>query len=298
MRKTNTMPTKLIKPALAASALAVLAACQTVPVHNSALDSARSAYQSASVDPRVVRYAPVELEQARASLARAEAEYRDDPRSDEVEHLAYLASRRADLALARATQRAADERIETASTERERVLLEARTREAERARQDAERAAAVAAQQGTLAREAQERARELERQMQELQAKQSSRGLVVTLQDVVFDTGRAELRPGAYRTLQQLAQVLAQHPERRVRIEGFTDSTGSDELNRSLSERRAAAVRDALVGLGVSPDRIDIRAFGEAFPVASNDTPAGRQLNRRVEILMSDSQGRLAERSM
>jgi outer membrane protein OmpA-like peptidoglycan-associated protein len=285
------MRTKTMKPAIAATFLAAIAACQTVPPQNAAMQNARSAYQAASANPAVVRYAPIELEQARTSLERAESEYRDDPRSETAGHLAYLAARRAEVATARASQRAADERIEAVSAERERVLLEARTREAERARQQA-------AVQEALALEAEGRAQDLQRQMQELQARESSRGMVVTLQDVVFDTGSATLRAGAYRTLQQLATVLRQHPERRLRVEGFTDSQGSEEYNRALSERRATAVRDALVGLGVAPDRVEVRGFGEAFPVASNENAAGRQLNRRVEILLSDPSGRLAERGM
>jgi outer membrane protein OmpA-like peptidoglycan-associated protein len=285
------MQSKMMKSAGALAALITLGACQTMPQQNVALEGARNAYRTASSDPTVVRHAPVELEQARTALQRAEAEFRDEPRSEEVDHLAYLASRRSDLALARAAQRAADERIEGASSEREQVRLAARTRDAERAKQQAEQAARAAAEQ-------RERAQSLEQQLQELQAKQSNRGPVVTLQDVVFDVGRAELRPGAYRTLERLAQVLRQHPERRVRVEGFTDSTGSEDLNLDLSQRRAMAVRDALVGMGVPPERIEVRGFGEAFPVASNATVAGRQMNRRVEIVLSDTQGRVADRSM
>jgi outer membrane protein OmpA-like peptidoglycan-associated protein len=113
---------------------------------------------------------------------------------------------------------------------------------------------------------------------------------VLTLHnDQLFESGGAILQPGARRALDSLAGFLRRHPEREIAIEGFTDSEGSSETNRKLSEARAAAMKRALVARGVEPARIDARGYGPAFPVASNDTPAGRQLNRRVEIIINPS---------
>ena len=114
---------------------------------------------------------------------------------------------------------------------------------------------------------------------------------MLTLGDVLFDTGQASLKPGAGTTVDRLAQFMGDYPERSVRIEGHTDSVGSDETNQALSERRAVAVRDALVALGVDAGRIMTIGYGEARPIASNDTPAGRLQNRRIEIVVSDEQG-------
>jgi outer membrane protein OmpA-like peptidoglycan-associated protein len=122
-----------------------------------------------------------------------------------------------------------------------------------------------------------------------LQAKQTARGTVITLRDVLFATGRATLQPGAERTLDQLAAALKDAPDRPIQVEGFTDSVGSEEFNQVLSERRADAVREALLARGVDPSRIAVHGFGESYPVASNDNSAGRQLNRRVEIVVANS---------
>ena len=112
--------------------------------------------------------------------------------------------------------------------------------------------------------------------------------MIITIGDVLFDTDQARLKPDGIATAQKLADVLAQNPNRTVLIEGFTDSTGSAAHNQELSERRAGAVAAALTGMGVAPNRVAMRGYGQAFPVASNDTAANRQLNRRVEIVLSN----------
>jgi len=111
---------------------------------------------------------------------------------------------------------------------------------------------------------------------------------VITLADVLFDTDKAEIRAGGMRGVNKLADVLKQYPKHYVLVEGFTDNTGSSSHNQDLSNRRAAAVRTALMETGVSAGRIENRGYGETFPVASNGTAAGRQLNRRVEIIVSE----------
>jgi OmpA-OmpF porin, OOP family len=119
--------------------------------------------------------------------------------------------------------------------------------------------------------------------------------MVVTLGDVLFDTDQATLKPGADLSLDRLATYLSGHAQTKVIIEGHTDSRGSDAYNDDLSQRRADAVAKALIARGVAPD--DIRAIGRGknYPVATNDTQAGRQQNRRVEIVFSDASGRFAQ---
>ena len=115
-------------------------------------------------------------------------------------------------------------------------------------------------------------------------------GLVLTLGDVVFDAGKASLQPSAMTAIDRLAQLLSVYPERSVRIEGHTDSVGDDATNQQLSERRAAAVRDALLARGVEAARIEAVGYGATHPIADNRTESGRQKNRRIEIVLSDEQ--------
>jgi outer membrane protein OmpA-like peptidoglycan-associated protein len=137
-------------------------------------------------------------------------------------------------------------------------------------------------------RAAQARAAQLEAQLSDLQAKKTERGLIITIGDVLFATDQATLTSAGMATVRKLADVLAQNPERTVLVEGFTDSTGTSTHNQGLSERRAAAVASALTGMGIGRERVAMRGYGEAYPVAPNDTAANRQLNRRVEIVLSN----------
>lgn len=134
----------------------------------------------------------------------------------------------------------------------------------------------------------------LQDQIRALQAERTERGLVMSLGDVLFATGSARLTPGADARLSELANFLQRNPERTVRIEGYTDTTGSSATNLRLSEERAMAVRDALTARGVNPSRIAAQGLGSAQPVASNSTESGRQQNRRVDIVISEP-GSVAE---
>jgi outer membrane protein OmpA-like peptidoglycan-associated protein len=211
---------------------------------------------------------------------------------------------RSRIALNTAQYRKAESAIATSGEQRNRVLLRAREQEAENAKSQARAAelaraeAELRAEQLAMANPPQtakpadlgsELAR-LKGQIRDLKAEQTERGWVLTLRsDVLFDSGSATLKPGARRAVDNLARFMERYPEREIAIEGFTDSVGAPEANRRLSESRAAAVKKALAARGVEPSRIDARGYGPAFPVASNETPTGRQLNRRVEIVINPS---------
>jgi outer membrane protein OmpA-like peptidoglycan-associated protein len=290
--------------ALAAAGL-LLAGCAQAPVAgNASLDGARESYRAASADPQVQLRAPVELAVAERALAQAENLWRANAPADLVAHQAYLATQRSRIALNTAQYRKAESAVATSGEQRNRVLLRAREQEAEAAKSQARAAeqarvdAEIRAEQ--LARtipaptaKSADMSSELARlkaQIRDLKAEQTDRGWVLTLRsDVLFDSGSATLKPGARRAVDNLAQFMERYPEREIAIEGFTDSIGAHEANRRLSESRAAAVKNALVARGVEPSRIDARGYGPAFPVASNDTPTGRQLNRRVEIVINPS---------
>ncbi|GAB4173442.1 MAG: hypothetical protein Kow0020_08670 [Wenzhouxiangellaceae bacterium] len=165
--------------------------------------------------------------------------------------------------------------------------------EAERARQEAEQARRLAEAQAAeielAKREAElasETAASLQRRLEYMQYRQTDQGVVVTLGDVLFETGKAELHPEAARHLDDVIELLNSEPDKRIRIEGHTDSTGPAELNLRLSRARAEAVRQALIDRGIDASRIDAVGMGEDFPIASNDTPEGRARNRRVDVIV------------
>lgn len=202
-------------------------------------------------------------------------------------------ARRTDSERARAEAERARAEADRASAEAARQAEEAERRRAEQAAREAdlqrEMAERRAADLEDQTRQMREEAERLQRQIAELEARPTDRGLVLTLgSDVLFDFDRYELRDGARRTVERIAEFLGEYEERQVLIEGFTDSTGSREYNMGLSERRANAVRQALINEGVGERRIRMRGYGPDYPVASNDNEAGRQLNRRVEVIISD----------
>jgi len=120
-----------------------------------------------------------------------------------------------------------------------------------------------------------------------LETRDTPRGLVVNMGDVLFDTGRFDLRPAAREALAKLSGIVLSHPGLKLEIEGHTDSLGSIEFNQELSEKRAESVHRYLMEQGVPGEAVTARGFGKAKPVASNNTPEGRQLNRRIEIVVS-----------
>lgn len=274
------------------------------------LEQARSTIERTSADPAVGRYAQLELKEARDALARADQAWDKDHDQTETNHLAYVAERRAEIASNTARARDLQAQVQQTGSETDRLRLQARTAEAEQATQraqDATRNAQLAQQQALSAEQraqqqrqaalsAQDRVRALEGQLRELEAQQTERGLLVTLGDVLFAFDKAELSAQAAPRMDKLASFLAQFPDRKVLIEGFTDSVGNDRYNLSLSERRAQAARDALVQRGVDRTRIAARGHGKSHPVASNASPEGRAMNRRVEIVIADEQGNLRGR--
>ena len=134
-------------------------------------------------------------------------------------------------------------------------------------------------------------------QLKGMNAKQTERGTLVTFGDVLFQFGKSELQPNGMRNINTLAEYLLQNPDRKVIVEGYTDSVGSAAFNQTLSERRAESVRNALVRKGVDPTRIVAQGYGKEYPVASNSTDSGRAQNRRVEVTISNDNQPVAPRS-
>ena len=309
---------------LTAIALAVLAGCSSLPTPNARLVQAHADLRSAQSDPSARDLAPAELRVASEATSSADAAFEQHAVAAEVDHLAYIASQRAAIATQIGSRRAAEAAVVSATAEREQLRLAARTREADGARRTAQaaqseaavaqseaaaaqRQTAIAMREATSSRQqadaSLQQAGEAERrnallldQLRELHARKTDRGMVITLSDVLFDTNRAQLRPSGARGVEKLAGFLKEHPQRQVLIEGFTDSTGSDSHNQELSSRRADAVRNAMVALGVTRERLSTHGYGEDFPVADNESAGGRQMNRRVEIIVSDDERGVAPR--
>jgi outer membrane protein OmpA-like peptidoglycan-associated protein len=228
-----------------------------------------------------------EAEQARSmALLAAEKAERAKKEAEEARLLASAESAEKEKANREAAMKAQE-------AEQARMQAEARAREAEQARmqaeakaREAERARMEAAAKAEEAEKAKAEVDELLSQLSDLKAKQTERGIVLTMGDVLFAFDKATLSPEAFRNVDKLADFLQKHPNRSVLIEGHTDSVGSEEYNLDLSEKRADAVKNALVAKGVGEERITAKGYGKKYPVASNNTSDGRQLNRRVEVVV------------
>lgn len=241
-----------------------LAACSSQP--NMQLEKARGDYAQLQSDARSAKLAALETEDAGKMVEKATRAYTDDADKEKVDQLAYLAQRRIELAQQTIALRTAEQQIEKASAKRAEARLESREAQIRKLQED-------------------------------LQAKQTKRGTLVTFGDVLFDYDRADLKPSGMRDVQKLADFLNENPDRKLIVEGYTDSTGSDSYNQGLSERRAEAVRRALTHAGVDPRRIQTVGYGEAYPVASNDSASSRAMNRRVEVTISHDDQQVAPRS-
>ncbi len=269
----------------------IIGACATA-VKDPGADRARASLSELRSNAELASRAPVAINDAEQAVRAAET-----PREDAAvaKQLAYVAEQKVAIARAQAERRYEEDKVKTLSTERAQVRLEARTAEADSAklqadaaREQAQSALEQAEMQKEAALQAMTETEALRRQIAELNAKPTDRGLVMTLGDVLFATGRAELQPGALDNLGRLVQFLNEYPERSVVIEGHTDSVGSDDLNLGLSQRRSDSVRTYLLGQGIEAARVTATGKGERSPIASNDNAGGRQQNRRVEIIISN----------
>jgi outer membrane protein OmpA-like peptidoglycan-associated protein len=222
-------------------------------------------------------------EERNAMLVRASQIEADRARL-EAERARMMSQARAEDA-----QRAREEAMEAQQREA------ASVQDAEQAIEEAEQAKALAASSVTEAQLARretelalEQADTLRRQLENLQLRQTESGVVVTLGDVLFESGETTLREEAMASLVEVVDLLQSEPDKNIRIEGHTDSTGDAETNLKISAQRANAVLDALVSLGVDPDRFTAAGMGEDFPIASNETEEGRRQNRRVDVILLD----------
>ncbi len=244
-------------------ACSFLAGCASVPPRNGALERAYSDYNAANNNSAVRQAAPAQLQKASSELSWGDQLLKSGAPAFKVDHYAYLAKERVAIARQEAENNAAEQQISAAGSQHARMMLEAKN----------------------------ERIARLNAQLSRLKAKKTSRGLVLTLGNVLFALNKSTLKPGDMKSVNNLAAFMKAYPKRNVMVEGYTDSTGSLEFNERLSRRRAEAVRNALVNDGINPERITTKGYGPEYPVASNKTAAGRQENRRVEVVISGPNG-------
>jgi len=292
------------RPSLIAAAVAaaLLAGCASTPKAPAGSAEVRAKLTALQSNADLATKAPVATKDAEVAVTQAELV---QPDLALAAHRVYIADRKVDTARAEAETKAAEEHRTALNEQGEKARLDARTHEADLARSDAMTARVENAEQKVATTQArsdadaaqlaanasEQQASELQRQLEILQAKPTDRGLVLTLGDTLFATGRSELKSGATANLDRLGAFLNEYPNRTASIEGFTDSTGSEDSNQSLSEHRADSVKRYLVGRGVQSNRLSSTGRGENAPVADNETTAGRQQNRRVEVVISQAEG-------
>jgi OmpA-OmpF porin, OOP family len=240
---------------LGIAGLSVLSGCASGP--NFALEQSRLNYDRAAQEADIKAFATADLADAQKTLEAAERTWQEEEDYDETSHLTYVTDRQLELARAQAQHTRAQKELAALSNERDQSRLQMRDLE-------------------------------IEKLQARLQAKRTAEGILITLGDVLFDTGRADLKAGSLQSLYPLVEHLRVHPNSRVKILGYTDSRGTTSYNEELSLRRTEAVADFLTANGVESNRIITRGLGKNYPVTTNLTAAGRQQNRRVEITVSD----------
>lgn len=257
--------------ALLAVGVLLMPGCSTsTSSTSSALQHAHDRYETVHADANVQRLAPKDIARAEDSLQRAQRLSTYWGAGGDVVHFAYLSERYSEIAHEHSLLALNQERLVKLELDRQRLQLALRE----------SRLASVREQDQWV-----------EDQIMSLTTTDADRGVVLTLGDVLFDTGEADLQPSANRTLLKLVQYLQANPKRIIRIEGYTDNTGEKAFNLDLSRDRAQAVADMLVDLGIDEKRIAVQGYGDQYPVEANASERGRALNRRVEIVFSDRQG-------
>lgn len=276
--------------------LALLAGATGCAANTENFKAAQAFHAEALSQTDVAALAPVHMEQAQKNLNLAEKQS-NEARQD---HLSYVATKHVEIALADADRKTAEKALVDESKNRTKALLTARTQEADQAHQDASQA-----QQRS--REAEERAltskseanealamsnsmasnnEQLRKELADLKSRETQRGLEITLAGSYFEIAKSNLKPGAKLKLDSVARAMRENPNQQALVEGHTDNTGSKVSNQDLSQQRADSVTQYLIDQGVEPSHVVARGYGETYPTVSNNTPSGRQQNRRVDIVL------------
>lgn len=247
-----------------------LISCASNPPSQSLID-AENRYKSALMIEGIQNSDAQRMGNAKEALEKARKLQDENESHTLVDHYALLSIKNTEIAEERHRLKQIEQETEQAKEKRQQLMLENKASEL---------------------RDAKIEALKLASQLEALKAEQTERGIIMTLENILFAFNSAELQPGGEMTVTRIADYLNNYPNRFVLIEGFTDSVGSNEYNQKLSRQRAESVQRSLVRHGVSPRRISVAGLGEAYPVAPNTTEAGRQQNRRVEIIIANEDGK------
>ncbi|MCH9812484.1 MAG: OmpA family protein [Epsilonproteobacteria bacterium] len=256
---------------IALLSLLFLSGCSQKPLQGERLKAAKTAYLKLKEDPQINNDAPMELYSAGKVYAMSESV----KSVKEADHLAFMLEGQVEVVKESARAKKLTQDLQKLKALKTQALLDEKESQLLILQKEAQKARL----------EAQMTQEKLEA-LQELNAKQTNRGLVLTLGDVLFETGKSKLLAGSLRAIEKLTVFLRDNPERLVLIEGHTDNVGSATFNLDLSLRRAGAVEEALIAKGIVSNRMSVKGYGEIYPVASNNESAGRQRNRRVEIVI------------
>ena len=242
----------------------LLGACASAPKSPDGAIEARNHLVQLQNDGLLAPHVSVAIRTADDAVTQAEQPIKDKALSD---HLVFIAAREVDIAWAQAQTRSLEDQRRGLSQQRDTARLKSRTREADQARRDSA---------------------QLRSEIAELNAEATERGLVVTLGDMLFETGNSKLKNNTEKNLHKLSGFLKTYPARTLVIEGHTDNVGNQANNMLLSQNRADSIRLYLLGQGISASRLTTSGKGENFPVATNESISGRALNRRVEVIITN----------
>lgn len=287
---------KHLKLITLSSAIVLMTACASTPDNANLVEDVRSEYEQLSSRTDYNKHAPIALKDALEEIKKAEKLVEESASEKKIKRQAYLAELKLKYAQELVRKGEAQKTIADAESSRKDILLKARTNEAQMAQAKAALASSRANAMEQRAETAEQRAsrlankaQKLESEIDEITTKKTDRGLVLTLDNILFETGKAQLLQGSQRSISRVSEFLNNYPDRNITIEGHTDSRGSDTLNQQLSKRRADAVRMALLEQGISSSRVAAKGLGEQYPVATNDTREGRLQNRRVDIIIENA---------
>lgn len=304
-KMSRVVRTTLLSTAIGSAGI-LLASCAAQSVKDPGVARVRADLTELESDSQLANRAPVAIHDAESAVAEAEQEQKDPA---VTAHLVYVADHKVQIARANARTSFTEDQRKALSEQNGQIQLDARTREADAAKRantvlQADNDAANRRSRELMAQadsanmrsdqlqaqsdSANQKNDALQAQLLALEAKKTDRGMVLTLGDVLFSSGRSDLKPGGTSKLDRLAAFLAQAPDRTVRIEGHTDNRGGLSMNQALSQRRADSVSAYLTGHGIDAARVSAVGEGFSSPIADNKTEAGRQANRRVEVIISN----------
>lgn len=308
MKTHMNYPKKMLFISSLASVL-LLTACANVTKQKTAMDEINDDFNQLNTNAVAQQLVPVAIYDAQKAVNNAKKAVDTKAPIGEQNHLLFVADKKIKLAIIALDTKQVEMEQDALVKEREKALLAAKVMELAQLKGEAraaklatlEREEALKKTQAELSDKeaklaastaknaaAEEKLQGLETRMAGLETQRTSRGLVATLGGVFFDSGKATLHAGVARNLNPVVDALQQYPELTISIEGHADSTGNDAFNQTLSANRAMSVKNMLTSKGIDAARITTQGFGSAYPIATNDTEAGRQRNRRVEIVFNN----------